>query len=157
MPGIVSEAPASAVHATAALWGVDGRSRPSSSARPPPVPRGLHPRASIYQTAILMHGNAPHAGDTPQKLDAEQRSALRQSVASVTADTRALLPDEFMIGSEIVDSDQGAQATVAVRPPVGSTVRATVSLDSERAIAQKLAAAAAVQVKQSHGRMEGAG
>jgi hypothetical protein len=104
-----------------------------------------------------MHGNAPHAGDTPQKLDAEQRIALRQSVASVTADTRALLPDEFMIGSEIVEGDQGAQATVAVRPPVGSTVRATVSLDSERAIAQKLAAAAAVQVKQSHGRMEGAG
>jgi hypothetical protein len=103
-----------------------------------------------------MHGNTPYAGLPDTELDAEQRQALRRSVASVTAETRALLPDEFVVGSEIVDGADGPRATVAVRPPAGSVVSADLPLEVDEAFAHELAAAAVFEVKRSPGRLEGA-
>ena len=97
----------------------------------------------------FMHGNTPYAGLPETELDAEQRRSLRRSVASVTAETRALLPDEFVVGSEIVDGSDGPRATVAVRPPAGSVVSANLPLDVDEAFAHELAAAAAFEVKRS--------
>jgi len=96
-----------------------------------------------------MHGNTPYAGLPDTELDPEERRALRRSVTSVTAETRALLPDEFIVGSEIVDGTDGPRATVAVRPPVGSIVSANLPLDPDDAFATELAAAAAFEVKRS--------
>jgi hypothetical protein len=99
-----------------------------------------------------MHGNTPHAGTPRVELDAEGRRALRRSLTTVQADTRALLPDEFAVGTELVEGDEGPRATVAVRPPVGSVVSANVPIDGDsEGLASQLAAAAALEVKHSLG------
>jgi hypothetical protein len=101
-----------------------------------------------------MHGNTPYAGKGPVELDAEGRRALRRDLAAVRKDTRALLPDEFAVGTELVDGDEGPRATVAVRPPVGSVVSATLALDEDDGeLASELAAAAALEVKRSLGAL----
>ncbi|MDG5778967.1 DUF5811 family protein [Haloarculaceae archaeon H-GB2-1] len=107
-----------------------------------------------------MYGNTPFAGESDTvKLDAKQRRALQRDLSSVAARTRELLPSEFVVGSEITSGMNGPEATVAVRPPVGSVVSAGYTLEDDREaeiteqeredIARGLAASAALQVKQS--------
>jgi hypothetical protein len=98
-----------------------------------------------------MHGNTPYGGNERVELDAEGRRALRRDLAAVRADTRALLPDEFAVGTELTDGDEGPRATVAVRPPVGSIVSANLALEGNDDLASELAAAAALEVKRSLG------
>lgn len=105
-----------------------------------------------------MYGNTPF-GDEPVNLEltTDQRKALRRDLSSVAARTRELLPSEFVVGSEITQSNSGPRATVAVQPPVGSVVSADCTLDDELAIeetecenlATGLAASAALQMKQA--------
>jgi len=107
-----------------------------------------------------MYGNAP-VGDEPSTPDltVEDRKVLRRDLASVAAETRDLLPSDFVVGSEITAGTQGPRATVAVQPPVGSVVSAdytpdvdagvAMEDDERRDIAQGLAASAALQVKRA--------
>jgi hypothetical protein len=107
-----------------------------------------------------MYGNAPvEPGSQPPELSSEDRQTLRRDLASVAAETRDLLPGEFVVGSEISAGAQGPRATVAVQPPVGSVVSAdyapetddeiSIAPDERRDIAQGLAASAALQVKRA--------
>lgn len=109
-----------------------------------------------------MYGNTPFGGanpDTGPTLTAEQRRRLRRDLASVAAETRDLLPDEFAVGLELAESTDGPRATVAVRPPVGPVVSAGytpeddtdvyIGEDERTDLAQGLAASAALQVKQA--------
>ena len=109
-----------------------------------------------------MYGNSPLGGDTEKvTLTREQRQTLRRDLASVAARTRDLLPGEFVVGSEVSDSDTGPRATIAVQPPVGSVVSAdyrpddaesaTISTEEMDDLAQGIAASAALQVKQVMG------
>ena len=106
-----------------------------------------------------MYGNSPFGGDTTEvTLTSEQRDQLRKDLASVAARTRELLPSEFVVGSEIHNSDTGPRATIAVQPPVGSVVSAdyrpedgessAISSTERDELAQGIAASAALQVKQ---------
>jgi hypothetical protein len=105
-----------------------------------------------------MYGNTPF-GDEPASLEltAEQRKSLRRDLSTVAARTRELLPGEFIVGSEITQSNNGPRATVAVQPPVGSVVSADYTPDGEITIeeaeredlAMGLAASAALQMKQA--------
>ncbi|MBX0324066.1 hypothetical protein EGH21_13595 [Halomicroarcula sp. F13] len=109
-----------------------------------------------------MYGNSPLGGDTEKvTLTPEQRQTLREDLAGVAARTRELLPGEYVVGSEISDSQSGPRATIAVQPPVGSVVSADYTpedadsatiTDAERDdLAQGIAASAALQVKQVMG------
>jgi hypothetical protein len=101
-----------------------------------------------------MHGNTPYAGprDDPD-VPVDDVEALRDEIATLTARTRALLPDEFAVGSELRAGTDGPQARVAVQPPVGNVVSAGLAVDAteeERdAMAVELAAGAALQVKRA--------
>ncbi|MFC7026513.1 DUF5811 family protein [Halomicroarcula sp. GCM10025710] len=85
----------------------------------------------------------------------------RKDLASVAARTRELLPSEFVVGSEIHNSETGPRATIAVQPPVGSVVSAdyrpedaessSITSDERDELAQGIAASAALQVKQVMG------
>ncbi|MFB6182923.1 MAG: DUF5811 family protein [Haloarculaceae archaeon] len=107
-----------------------------------------------------MYGNTSFAGEeTDVQLTGKQRRALQRELSSVAARTRELLPSEFVVGSEITVGTDGPEATVAVRPPVGSVVSAgyspeaadDVAIDEQERddIARGLAASAALQVKRS--------
>jgi len=113
-----------------------------------------------------MNGNTPYAGptrggDPEAALTPEQRRTLRDSLALIAARTREYLPDEYVVGAEIGRSRDGAQATVAVRPPAGNPVSAgftpefddagddLVSAEERAEVARGLAASAALQVKQA--------
>jgi len=105
-----------------------------------------------------MYGNAPFRDDGPREaLTPDQRRTLRRDLTSVAARTRELLPDEFVVGSEITSDGNGPRATVAVQPPVGSVVSADYAPDEDPAIdeaqrddlAMGLAASAALQVKRA--------
>jgi hypothetical protein len=109
-----------------------------------------------------MYGNSPLGNNTEKvTLTQEQRQTLRSDLARVAARTRELLPGEFVVGSEISDSEMGPRATIAVQPPVGSVVSAdyrpddaesaTISADERDDLAQGIAASAALQVKQVMG------
>lgn len=109
-----------------------------------------------------MYGNSPLGGDTEKvTLTPDQRQALSRDLASVAARTRELLPGEFVVGSEVSDSETGPRATIAVQPPVGSVVSAdyrpddpesaTISSEERDDLAQGIAASAALQVKQVMG------
>jgi len=101
-----------------------------------------------------MHGNTPHAGpeDGVVELEPEERRALRNDLAAVTSEARALLPDGYMVGGEIVDGADGPAGTVAVRPPVGAVVSVDLSEGTTTAeLARHLAAAAALETKRNTG------
>lgn len=109
-----------------------------------------------------MYGNSPIGGGTTDvTLTSEQRDQLRKDLASVAARTRELLPSEFVVGSEIHNSESGPRATIAVQPPVGSVVSADyrpedaesshISSAERDELAQGIAASAALQVKQVMG------
>src|SRR6056297_2571798 len=121
-----------------------------------------------------MNGNTPYAGspgitqagkraaaDLPE-LTGEQKRALRRDVSRIAAQTRAYLPDEYVVDSAVSQAAGGPRATVAVQPPVGHPVSAGFSpenddLESDSLIddedrsevARGLAASAALQVKQA--------
>ncbi len=89
------------------------------------------------------------------ELTPEQRRLLRRNGAAVAARTRELLPDGFVVGSEVVESSAGVEATVAVRPPGGSVVSAGFSLsetDECDALAREIAAGAALEAKNTPSR-----
>lgn len=102
-----------------------------------------------------MHGNTPYAGRQTEDpdLSPEQIRSLRSDIASVTERTRALLPDEFVVGSELREGNDGTLATVAVQPPVGQIISTGVPTDATEndhsRLAQELAAGAALQVKRA--------
>lgn len=118
-----------------------------------------------------MNGNTPYAGlpgvtgagqrasaDVP-KLSGDQKRTLHRDVSQIAARTRELLPNEYVVDSEISHGASGPQVTVAVRPPVGRPVSAGFSPDLEEQaeeiittderdeVARGLAASAALQVK----------
>lgn len=102
-----------------------------------------------------MHGNRTDAGrfDADDvSLTAEQRRTLARDSAAVAARARDLLPDEFVVGSEVRTGIQGGQGTIAVRPPVGSVVSGDVTLDDDAttrdSLVHDLVAGAALEVKQ---------
>ena len=107
-----------------------------------------------------MYGNAPSREESGvPDLTPEQRRHLRRELSSVAAQTRELLPAEFVVGSELVEDANGPRATVAVQPPVGAVVSANYALDGEldidaderQDLAVGLAASAALQVKEAVG------
>ncbi len=104
-----------------------------------------------------MHGNTPYAGSPPVDAEptAEHRRTLRQELVSVAASTRKLLSDEFIVGGEISDGDNGAlQATIAVQPPAGSVVSAGIDPDLDGdvdSLAHDLAAGAVLEAKHAGG------
>ncbi|PSQ11240.1 hypothetical protein BRC93_06385 [Halobacteriales archaeon QS_5_70_15] len=104
-----------------------------------------------------MHGNTPHAGpeDGPVELEPEERRALRSDLAAVTNEARALLPDGYLVGGEIVEGTDGPAGTVAVRPPVGAVVSVDLSGEATTAeLARHLAAAAALETKRNSGTVD---
>jgi hypothetical protein len=117
-----------------------------------------------------MYGNTPYAGDDSTNraaqavLTPDQRRELRRGVVGVATRTRAFLPDEYVIGTELTAGLDGSpHALVAVHPPIGSPVSAGISPDDDdfereggiisaedrEEVARSLAAQAALQVKQS--------
>lgn len=105
-----------------------------------------------------MHGNSPYAGQPPEDVSADQLRTLRRDLSRLTEQTRSLLPDEFVVGSELRDGHDGPQATIAVQPPVGNVISTGVpadATDEERAtLAHELAAGAAYQVKNAVDELE---
>ncbi|RNJ27158.1 DUF5811 family protein [Halosegnis longus] len=106
-----------------------------------------------------MHGNH----DETTELTTEQRRELRAGGTAVAARTRELLPREFVIGTELVDSHDGVQAAVAVQPPNGTVVSAGFQLseldedgDTDD-IARQIAAGAALEAMSNPTRHQPAG
>ncbi|EMA43137.1 DUF5811 family protein [Halococcus saccharolyticus] len=119
-----------------------------------------------------MNGNTPYAGrpdataagqrasaDVPE-LSADERRELRAGLDTVAARTREFLPDEYVVGAQIVAGTDGPEGTIAVQPPVGPAVSAGFTPDAEELVdgipdedrdevAHQLAATAALQVKQA--------
>ena len=94
------------------------------------------------------------------ELTAEQRRRLRQSGTAVAARTRELLPDEFLVGTELTEGHDGVHATVAVRPPAGTVVSAGFGLgesDDPADIARQIAAGAALEAMNTPTRHRPAG
>jgi hypothetical protein len=98
-----------------------------------------------------MHGNSPHDGPGGEEPTATDRDALRREMTAVTSQARDLLPDEFVVGSEIVEDDGGLRATVVVQPPAGSVVSAGFEPGEADDLARDLAAGAALEMKRSGG------
>lgn len=120
-----------------------------------------------------MNGNTPYAGranvtdagqrantDVPD-LSVEQRRALQAGLDTVAARTREYLPDEYVVGAQIIAGTDGPQGTIAVQPPIGRPVSAGFSPDIDEIetegideadreeVARGLAASAALQVKRA--------
>lgn len=98
-----------------------------------------------------MYGNAPQDGGSGVEPTGADRRALRRELAAVTADARALLPDGYVVGSEIVRADGGLRGTVAVQPPAGSVVSAGFAAGEADELARELVAGAALEAKRSTG------
>lgn len=108
-----------------------------------------------------MHGNTPNAGLPEDESNAgmpadgsssECRRALRRDLVDVATSTRELLSDDFVVGAEIVDEDNGLHATVAVQPPAGAVVSAGFETASGseadvESLARDLAAGAVLEAK----------
>lgn len=99
------------------------------------------------------------SADVPD-LSGDQRRSLKAGLDTVVARTKEYLPDEYVVGAQIVAGADGPQGTIAVQPPVGRAVSAGFTpdlddlddgLDDEDRdeVARGLAASAALQVKQA--------
>lgn len=91
------------------------------------------------------------------ELTPDERRLLRQTGAAVAARTRELLPDEFVVGSEVVAASGSAEAAVAVRPPGGAVVTTGLALGESTdhaAVAREIAAGAALAAKNTPDRHE---
>lgn len=108
-------------------------------------------------------GQPVGGGHTPtvDELSAGQKDALRHAVAGIVAETESYLPEGYQVGSELATAS-GATATVAVDPPAGHPVTAGYSPDpdeldggldveTQREVAQGLAASAVMQVMNAVG------
>lgn len=115
-----------------------------------------------------MYGNTPYAGrpddpDVAAELSPATRRALQAGVSRVAAKTRRFLPDDYLVGSRVGQTDDGLRVMISVQPPVGNPVSAGFSPDveahpdepipseDEEEVARGLAASAALQVKQAMG------
>lgn len=101
-----------------------------------------------------MHGNAPQR-NADAEMTPEQRRSLRRDCTAVANRARELLPDEFVVGSELTRGNDGVRATVAVRPPGGTVVSAGFSADETAdtaTLAHSIAATAALEAKHSPNR-----
>jgi hypothetical protein len=115
-----------------------------------------------------MYGNTPYAGrpddaEGAVELSPATRRALQEGVSRVAAKTRRFLPDEYLVGSRVGQTDEGPRVQISVQPPVGNPVSAGFSPDvdshpdqpipaeDEEEVARGLAASAALQVKQAMG------
>ncbi len=101
-----------------------------------------------------MHGNAPYADFADEEeLSSEQITTLREDVATVSERTRALLPDEFIVGSELRANPDGTHGAVSVQPPVGQAISTGIPIDASEqehdTLVHELAAGAALQVKRA--------
>lgn len=103
-----------------------------------------------------MHGNAPQDGGAPHgdepggaEPTAADRRALRRELRGVTADARALLPDSYAVGSEVVRDDGGLRGTVAVQPPAGAVVSGGFAAGEAGELARELAAGAVLEAKRA--------
>lgn len=117
-----------------------------------------------------MNGNYPGSGGratvggqsaSDTELSVGQKEALRHAVAGIVAETQSYLPEGYQVGSEL-QYGSGPTATVAVDPPAGHPVTAGYSpapedldagldTDTQREVAQGLAASAALQVMNAVG------
>ncbi len=122
-----------------------------------------------------MNGNTPYGGlpgvtqagqraqsDVPT-LSGEQKRVLHRDVTQIAARTRAYLPDEYIVDSDISQGVAGPRVRVAVKPPIGHPVSAgfsptadgtaeqMITADEQTEVARGLAASAAFQVKQAIG------
>jgi hypothetical protein len=102
-----------------------------------------------------MYGNTPYAGlpdEAGMSFDTDQQRTLRRDAASIAARTRSLLPDEFVVGSEVLAGDDGLAGTVAVQPPIGGVVSGSFAPGDDATaredLACELAAGAIVEVRQ---------
>lgn len=89
-----------------------------------------------------------------------QQRALVQEVEAITAATREYLPDSFQVHSDVTAGQSGPQVALEVHPPVGPPLSAGVtpavtegdhaafSPDEREELARRLAASAAVQLRQ---------
>lgn len=123
-----------------------------------------------------MNGNNPYAGlpgvtraghrsaaDVPE-VSSGQKQALRRDVSRLAARTRELLPNEYIVDTDVSQGVGGPQVTVAVHPPIGHPVSAgfapdldaeyegtdagaVITADDRDEVARGLAASAALQVK----------
>ena len=114
-----------------------------------------------------MNANTPYAGNPGDDgedtvdLTATQRRALQSRVSSVASRTRTLLPDEYLVGSNVGTGAEGVRVTISVRPPIGNPVSAgfdpdlddedLISKEDVDEVARGLAASAALQVKRAMG------
>jgi hypothetical protein len=107
-----------------------------------------------------MYGNSPLGDDGVDvtEMTQEQRRNLERDLSLVAERTRQFLPGEFVVGSELSEGIDGPEATVAVRPPVGSVVSAGYTLEDAETVIDEaeredlavgLAASAAHQVKEA--------
>lgn len=106
-----------------------------------------------------MYGNSPLGAEgEPVSLTRDQRDRLRRDVTAVVARTRDLLPNEFVVGSELTTDDAGPRARIAVQPPYGPVVSADytpgngdVEIPDEELedLVHGLAASAALQAKRA--------
>lgn len=103
-----------------------------------------------------MHGNAHGNGvDVDADLSPEQRRTLRRDCTAVARRARELLPDGFVVGSELVEGSDGVRATVAVRPPGGTVVSAGFTAEETEDtddLAHRIAASAALEAKSTPNR-----
>lgn len=79
---------------------------------------------------------------------------------AVAARARELLPEGFVVGSELVEGHDGVRATVAVRPPSGTVVSAGFALaeaDDANDLARQVAAGAALEAMNNPTRHPPAG
>ncbi len=117
-----------------------------------------------------MNGNYPGSGGevavsgqstAADDLSVGQKQALRHAVAGIVAETQSYLPEGYQVGSEL-QYGGGPTATVAVDPPAGHPVTAGYSPDvdeldagldaeTQREVAQGLAASAVLQVMNAVG------
>ncbi|MFW6320514.1 MAG: DUF5811 family protein [Halohasta sp.] len=117
-----------------------------------------------------MNGNYTGSGGVPigggqstnaAELTGGQKDALRGAVADIVAETQSYLPEGYQVGSELTYGG-GPTATVAVDPPAGHPVTAGYSPDpdeletgldpdTQREVAQGLAASAVLQVMNAVG------
>ena len=102
----------------------------------------------------------PSVDTADVELSVEQRRTLQAGLDTVAARTREYLPDEYVVGAQIVAGTDGPQGTIAVQPPVGAAVSAGFTPDFEEPnegiaeedrteVARQLAASAALQVKRA--------
>ncbi|QZA88899.1 hypothetical protein K0C01_01655 [Salinarchaeum sp. IM2453] len=121
-----------------------------------------------------MNGNTPYGG-TPTVTPAGKRASadisdpapdqirrLQENMSEIAAETRKLLPNGYLVNTNVGRGATGVKAQIAVRPPAGRPVSAgfspsedelqsseIIDTDDQTEVARGLAASAILQVKQA--------